>query len=90
MLTGKLDNELNGASFDTLDTNGVGLIDLAEWRLHYECHGLPVEHAKASFDAMDTNQDGLISRSEYLGYCAEYFLTTEDKLKSSLLFGPLD
>ena len=49
----------------TIDANGDGSIDLAEWRGFYECHGLHAEHAKALFDAPDGYQprhDGLIAR----------------------------
>ena len=90
MLAGKLDDTFFGSMFDTLDANGDGFINAAEWRAHYDCHGLPVEYAKASFDALDTNHDGLLSRKEFLDYHFEYLFSSEDKLGSSILFGPLD
>ena len=86
LLADEMDNQLFGSVFDTIDTNGDGFIDLAEWRVHYECHGTPVKYAKASFNAIDTNHDGLLSREEFLSYHHEYFFTSE----SSLLCGPLD
>ena len=90
MLAGKLDDPFFGSMFDTLDANGDGFINAAEWRAHYDCHGLPVKYAKASFDALDTNHDGLLSRKEFLDYHFEYLFSSEDKLGSSILFGPLD
>ena len=83
-------DKLFGKMFDTVDANGDGSIDLSEWRVHYECCGIPVEHAKASFDAMDTNHDGVVSREEFLAYYLEFFFSTEDTLNSSILYGPLD
>ena len=79
-----------GKMFDTVDTDGDGSINLAEWRMHYECYGIPVEHADASFRAMDRNHDTLLSREEFKAYHVEYFFTSEDKLNSSILYGPLD
>ena len=90
MLTGKLDSPLYGSMFDAIDANGDGSIDLDEWRVLCDCRGIPVEHAKASFVAMDANNDGLISRKEFLDYQFEYTFTTEDKLNSSILYGPFD
>ena len=84
-ITDQVDTQLFGAMFDTVDANGDGSIDLAEWRAHYECYRIPVEHAEASFDAIDTNHDGLLSREEFVAYHIQYFCTSE----SSLLFGPL-
>ena len=46
-------------------------------------------HARASFDAMDTNGDGKISKEEFVAYHVEFYYTAEDKLKSSILYGPL-
>ena len=90
MLTGKLGSQLYGSMFDVIDANGDGLIDLDEWRVLYECRGIPVEYAKASFVAMDADHDGLISRKEFVDYQFEFTFTSEDKLKSSILYGPLD
>ena len=86
----KLEVKYLGSIFDTIDSNSDGWIDLAEWSAHYECHGIPVKHAKASFDAIDTNHDNLLSRKEFLDYHVEFFCSSEDKLRSSILYGPLD
>ncbi|CAB3982222.1 sarcoplasmic calcium-binding [Paramuricea clavata] len=47
------------------------------------------EHAEPSFKAMDTDGDGVISHDEFVAYHYEYFHTSEDKLHSSHLYGPL-
>ena len=76
--------------FNIIDTNRNGTISVKEWEIHYKAVGIPVEHAKASFEAMDTDKDGVISRDEFVAYHTEYFYSTEDKLRSSLLYGPLE
>ncbi len=75
--------------FLIIDTNRNGTISFKEWVDHYKAVGIPVEHAKASFESMDTDKDGVISQDEFVAYHTEYFYTTEDKLRSSLLYGPL-
>ncbi|CAB3988986.1 sarcoplasmic calcium-binding [Paramuricea clavata] len=66
-----------------------GSLSLKEWEIHCTAINIPVEHAKPSFKAMDTDRDGVISHDEFLAYHYEYFHTSEDKLHSSLLYGPL-
>ena len=90
MLTGKLGRQLYGSMFDAIDANSDGSIDLDKWRVLCECRGIPVEHAKASFVAMDADHDDLITRKEFLDYQFEFIFTSEDELKSSILYGPLD
>jgi len=76
--------------FCGLDINGDGVVSIDEWELHYKCMGIDPKHAKASFEAMDTNGDGVVSCEEFLAYHVEYFSTTENKLNSAILYGPLD
>ena len=75
--------------FENLDINKDGVISFQEWCAHYKGIGVDVAHARASFDAMDTNKDGKISKDEFVAYHKEFYLTAEDKLHSSILFGPL-
>jgi hypothetical protein len=39
---------------------------------------------------MNTSGDGVVSMDEFIQYNKEFFFTTEDTLKSSILYGPLD
>ena len=77
------------AQFEIVDSNGNGEISFKEWLDHYTALGIDTVHARASFDAMDTNGDGIVSKEEFIAYAKEFFLTAEDKLNSSILFGPL-
>ena len=80
-----------GASFfHVLDIDGDGFISIEEWTTFYEVAGLDTAYARASFDAMDTNHDQKISEEEFMNYCMEYMYSTENKLNSAILYGPLD
>ena len=83
-------NDLFQTSFNIIDTNEDGKISFSEWTNYYKAHGIDPAHAKASFDAMDTNHDGVVSIDEFIAYNKEFFLSTEDTLKSSILFGPIE
>ena len=75
--------------FKCLDANGDNVIDINEWRIHNVAMGIPPEHAQDSFNAIDVNKDGVISEDEFLNYHYEYFCSTENKLNSAILYGPL-
>ena len=76
--------------FDIIDSDGNGTISFKEWVDFYTVFRIDTKYARASFDAMDTDGDGVISREEFLAYNKEYYHTTEDKLHSSIMYGPLD
>lgn len=66
-----------------------GEITFKEWVDFYNALGIDPAHAKASFAAMDENGDGVVSKEGFAAYIKEFFLSTEDTLNSSILFGPL-
>ena len=76
--------------FNALDIDEDGEISYEEWVHHNKALNIEEAYARASFDAMDINGDGKISKEEFVAYHKEYFTTAEDKLKSSILHGPLD
>ena len=75
--------------FKCLDANGDNGIDMNEWKIHNVAMGIPPEHAQDSFNAIDVNKDGVISEEEFLNYHYEFFRSTENKLNSAILYGPL-
>ena len=83
-------DELYSGWFKQVDMDANGWISLKEWEQHYRALGIAVEHAKTSFEAMDANHDGKISMEEFIDYHTEFFFSDEDKLKSSILYGPLE
>ena len=78
------------ALFHVLDINEDGFIDFEEWTAHYQIMGIDTAHARASFDAIDANHDQKISEEEFMKYQMEYLFSTENKLNSAILCGPLD
>lgn len=84
------DSSLFKESFNIIDTNEDGKISFSEWVNFYKALGIDPIHAKASFDAMDSNGDGVVSMEEFIAYNEEFFFSTEDTLKSSILFGPIE
>ena len=77
------------SSFKVADANDDGFISLKEWEDYNYAICVDAENSRASFEAMDTNHDGKISLEEFMAYHEEFFFSDEDKLKSSILFGPL-
>lgn len=75
--------------FRIIDTDDDRSISYNGWRDHYTANAIPVEYAQASFDAMDTNKDGRVTKEEFIQYHLEYFFSSENKLNSAILFGPL-
>ena len=86
----EINNTLFRTMFNCLDINGDVVVSMNEWELHYKCMGIDPKHAKASFEAMDTNGDGVVSLEEFTAYHVEFFSSTDNKLNSAILYGPLD
>ena len=61
-----------------------------EWKVHISALGIAAEHAKKSFHAIDTDNDGKITMAEFVNYHIEYFQSSENKLNSAILYGPLN
>ena len=78
------------AMFNSLDADGDGYISLEEWKNHYEAFGIDPVHAPASFNAIDTSGNGKISREEFVAYHMEFYFTDQNKLQSSILYGPME
>ena len=85
----KANTDILSEIFACLDANGDGFISLKEWRVHNSAMGISPEHAKNSFHAMDADGDGKVKRKEFVEYHLEYYNSTENKLNSAILYGPL-
>ena len=77
-------------AFKMIDTSGIGVISLKEWRDYYKAAGIDPQYAEKSFNAMNTRKDGKVTIEEFVAFNDEYFYTIDDKLNSSCLYGPLD
>ncbi len=77
------------AQFEGIDTNGNGVISFNEWLNYYKALGIDTKYARKSFDAMDNDHDGTVSKAEFLAYAKEFAFSTQDKLNSSIMYGPL-
>lgn len=75
--------------FICLDGDGDGFINSNEWKIHNASLGISAESATESFNAMDKDEDGKITMTEFVDYHCEFFFTTENKLNSAILFGPI-
>ena len=75
--------------FHQVDINENGVVSLKEWIIHCSALNISKENAEKSYRAMDTNKDGVISLEEFVEYHKEFFFSAEDKLHSSILYGPL-
>ena len=76
--------------FEMMDSDGNGEISFKEWVEYYTAMGIDTVHAKPSFNAMDINGDDIVSKEEFLAFIKEFYLSVEDKLNSSVLYGPLE
>ena len=84
-----INNKLFKTMFVCLDANGDDIIDINEWKMHNAAMGIPPGYAQDSFNAMDKDGDGKITMDEFVNYHVEYLFTTENKLNSVILYGPL-
>jgi len=76
--------------FDLIDLNANAVITKTEYTLLLKV--IRVEDAddiEKAFDAVDLNRDGQISHDEFLYAGCEYFMSNDESLPSSYMFGPL-
>ena len=82
-------SEFYTSAFEAMDSDGNGTLSFKEWVDWYKANDIETAYARPSFDALDTNHDGVISKEEFYEYNKEFFYSKEDKLHSSIMFGPL-
>lgn len=75
--------------FVCLDSNEDGFIDFKEWEAHNIALGISSAEAKNSFRAMSSGVADKITMEQFVEYHYEFFFSTENKLNSAILFGPM-
>ena len=76
--------------FTMVDKDRKGYLTMDDWEDMAEIlHINSREEAKSGFDAIDANQDGKLSREEFTDYMYEFYCTTDNKLGTINMLGPL-
>jgi len=79
-----------GLCFDLIDLNGDGVIQKEEYALFLKVANAHDEgNLERAFRAIDTDDDGHISHEEFIHAGCEYFMTDDESLPSTYMFGPL-
>jgi len=77
-------------NFDLIDLNGNGVIQKKEYALFLKVVNADQEgNLERAFKAIDTNHDGQFSQDEFIHAGCEYFMTDDESLPSTYMFGPL-
>ncbi|XP_014247157.1 sarcoplasmic calcium-binding protein [Cimex lectularius] len=75
--------------FKAVDKDKSGYITAEEFKLFFNCLGLPRDVAIVSFTAVDQNLDGRVSLKEFVKTGRDFFLTEDQRSPSKLFWGPL-
>uniref|UniRef100_T1HCG8 EF-hand domain-containing protein n=1 Tax=Rhodnius prolixus TaxID=13249 RepID=T1HCG8_RHOPR len=75
--------------FKAVDKDKNGYITEEEFKLFYNCLGLPPDVALVSFTSVDENFDGKVTLQEFVKTGREFFLTEDQRKPSKLFWGPL-
>ncbi|XP_014285761.1 sarcoplasmic calcium-binding protein [Halyomorpha halys] len=75
--------------FKAVDKDKSGYITAEEFKLFFNCLGLPKEVALVSFTAVDEDLDGRVTLKEFVKTGRDFFLTEDQRKPSKLFWGPL-
>jgi len=75
--------------FKAVDKDRNGFITVEEFKLFFNCLGIPRDVAVASFTAVDENLDGRITLKEFIKTGRDFFLTEDQRNPSKMFWGPL-
>ena len=75
------------ATFDVVDTNRNGFLELNEYEKMMKASNFDAGTAKMAFDVIDTNHDEKLSRQELLDYNAKFWYYPDDQ-EAAGLYGP--
>ena len=74
--------------YSFIDSSNSGGISLEEWKSYKSAMGVSPADAEASFNAI--NGGNSVTQEKLYNYLFEFYKTDEDKLHSSILYGPLN
>ncbi|KAL1114842.1 hypothetical protein AAG570_007666 [Ranatra chinensis] len=75
--------------FKAVDKDKSGFITVEEYKLFFNCLGLPQDVAVVSFTSIDDNLDGKLTIKEFIAMGRDFFLTENQKSPSKMFWGPL-
>ncbi|KAK9887292.1 hypothetical protein WA026_021600 [Henosepilachna vigintioctopunctata] len=75
--------------FRAIDKDQSGSITFEEYKLFFECLGLPEKDAILAFRAIDSNGDGKITIKEFVKHGRDFFVTEDENRISKYFWGPL-
>ncbi|XP_044762637.1 sarcoplasmic calcium-binding protein [Coccinella septempunctata] len=75
--------------FRAIDKDQSGSITLDEYKLFFQCLGLPEKDAILAFRAIDSNGDGIITMKEFVKHGRDFFVTEDENRISKYFWGPL-
>ncbi|MDY6783338.1 MAG: EF-hand domain-containing protein [Cyanobacteriota bacterium] len=79
--------EVNKVVFDSIDLDGSGQIDSAEYGVFLRSLGISKEEADFAFQKIDTDGNGYISRDEFAKNLADYFLSDDPQDPANWFYG---
>ncbi|KAL3270647.1 hypothetical protein HHI36_021176 [Cryptolaemus montrouzieri] len=75
--------------FRAIDKDQSGSITYEEYKLFFDCLGLPEKDAILAFRAIDSNGDGKITIKEFVKHGRDFFVTEDENRISKYFWGPL-
>lgn len=75
--------------FRAIDKDQSGAISLDEYKLFFQCLGLPEKDAILAFRTIDSNGDGKVTMKEFVKHGRDFFVTEDENRISKYFWGPL-
>jgi len=75
--------------FDTLDTNGDGVIEPSEFAQLFKMFKLEKQDPTVAFKKLDTNHNGVINAEEYMNAAMQFFTSDNESDPGTWFFGSM-